>query len=37
MDRLFTAGDMLVVVCNLGIDTYSLIALLLLLIFKSIY
>ena len=26
MDRLFTAGDM-IVVCNLGVDTYSLITL----------
>ena len=27
MDRLFTAGDMLIMVCNLGVDTYSLITL----------
>jgi len=41
MDRLFTAGEMVmhgeIVVCNLGVDTYSLITLLLLLIFKPIY
>ena len=27
MDRLFTAGEMMIVVCNLGVDTYSLITL----------
>ena len=37
MDRLFTAGDMVLVVCNLGVNTYSLITLLLLLTFKPIY